>query len=148
MFGIKTDNQNHGNPYVNTNVVPGSPSVGSWISYGLGSGNRNMPGYVVIQDPRGAPVNGAAIWSNGFLPATYRGTLLRPTGTPILNLASPKGVSRQATRREMDALQWLSQYLADRGDVSELGRQALKKLAFMCRPRTPELMDINRDRSM
>ena len=54
-----------------------SPSVGSWVQYGLGSANQNLPGYVVIQDPRGAPTNGAAVWSNGYLPAAYQGTFLR-----------------------------------------------------------------------
>ena len=93
IHGIKTDNQNHGPSTLHVNTgsqFPGSPSVGSWVSYGLGSGNQNMPGYVVIQDPRGAPVNGAAIWSNGYLPAAYQGTLLRPSGTPILTSIRPR----------------------------------------------------------
>ena len=150
IHGIKTDNQNHGPSTLHVNTgsqFPGSPSVGSWISYGLGSGNRNMPGYVVIQDPRGAPVNGAAIWSNGFLPAAYQGTLLRPTGTPILNLASPKGVSRQRQRREMDALQWLNQrHLARRDGDSELeARISAYELAFRMQTEAPELMDISNE---
>ena len=85
IHGIKTDNQNHGPSTLHVTTgsqFPGSPSVGSWVGYGLGSGNRNMPGYMVIQDPRGAPVNGAAVWSNGYLPAAYQGTLLRPSGRP------------------------------------------------------------------
>ena len=115
------------------------------MSYGLGSGNRNMPGYVVIQDPRGAPVNGAAIWSNGYLPATYQGTLLRPSGTPILNLDSPKGIGRIRQRREMDALQWLNRrHLAKRGSDSELeARISAYELAFRMQNEAPELMDIS-----
>ena len=148
IHGIKTDNQNHGPSTLHVNTgsqFPGSPSVGSWISYGLGSGNRNMPGYVVIQDPRGAPVNGAAVWSNGFLPAAYQGTLLLPTGTPILNLDSPKGISRQRQRREIDALQWLNQrHLAKRGSDSELeARISAYELAFRMQTEAPELVDIS-----
>ena len=148
IHGIKTDNQNHGPSTLHVNTgsqFPGSPSVGSWVSYGLGSGNRNMPGYVVIQDPRGAPVNGAAIWSNGYLPATYQGTLLRPSGTPILNLDSPKGIGRIRQRREMDALQWLNRrHLAKRGGDSELeARISAYELAFRMQSEAPDLMNIS-----
>ncbi|MEC8973425.1 MAG: DUF1501 domain-containing protein, partial [Verrucomicrobiota bacterium] len=148
IHGIKTDNQNHGPSTLHVNTgsqFPGSPSVGSWVSYGLGSANRNMPGYVVIQDPRGAPVNGAAIWSNGYLPAAHQGTLLRPSGTPILNLESPDGIGRIRQRREMDALQWLNRcHLAKRGGDSELeARISAYELAFRMQTETPGLMDIS-----
>jgi hypothetical protein len=72
IHGIKVENQNHGPStyHVTTgSQFPGHPSIGSWIQYGLGTANQNMPGYLVIQDPRGAPVNGAAVWANGYLPA-------------------------------------------------------------------------------
>jgi hypothetical protein len=118
IHGIKTDNQNHGPSTLHVTTgsqFPGSPSVGSWVNYGLGSQNQNMPGYVVIQDPRGAPVNGAAIWANGYLPAAYQGTLLRPTGTPILNLDRPATLTREQQRREFDELKWLNrQHLQQR----------------------------------
>ncbi len=148
IHGIKTDNQNHGPSTLHVNTgsqFPGSPSVGSWVSYGLGSANRNMPGYVVIQDPRGAPVNGAAIWSNGYLPAAHQGTLLRPSGTPILNLESPDGIGRIRQRREMDALQWLNRrHLAKRGGDSELeARISAYELAFRMQTEAPGLMDIS-----
>ena len=126
-------------------VIPGRPSMGAWVSYGLGSANRNMPGYVVIQDPRGAPVNGAAIWSNGYLPAAHQGTLLRPSGTPILNLESPDGIGRIRQRREMDALQWLNRrHLAKRGGDSELeARISAYELAFRMQTEAPDLMNIS-----
>ncbi|HJO10264.1 MAG TPA: DUF1501 domain-containing protein, partial [Verrucomicrobiota bacterium] len=148
IHGIKTDNQNHGPSTLHVTTgsqFPGSPSVGSWVGYGLGSGNRNMPGYMVIQDPRGAPVNGAAVWSNGYLPAAYQGTLLRPSGMPILNLDSPKGVDRIRQRREMDALQWLNKrHLAKRVDNSELeARISTYELAFRMQTEAPELVDIS-----
>ena len=74
IYSIKTDNQNHGPStyHVTTgSQFPGQPSVGSWIQYGLGTENQSMPGYVVVQDPRGAPCNGAAVWANGYLLAAY-----------------------------------------------------------------------------
>ena len=150
IHGIKTDNQNHGPSTLHVTTgsqFPGSPSVGSWVGYGLGSGNRNMPGYMVIQDPRGAPVNGAAVWSNGYLPAAYQGTLLRPSGTPILNLGSPKGVDRIRQRREMDALQWLnSRHLTKHEDNSELeARISAYELAFRMQTEAPELVDISNE---
>jgi hypothetical protein len=79
IHGIQVDNQNHGPATLHVatgSQFPGSPSVGSWVQYGLGSVNQNLPGYVVIQDPRGAPTNGAAVWSNGYLPAAYQGLSL------------------------------------------------------------------------
>src|SRR5262249_46748173 len=96
IHGIMVDNNNHGPATMHVNTgsqLQGSPSVGSWISYGLGSPNQNLPGYVVIQDPRGAPVNGATVWGNGYLPASYQGTLFRSTGAPIIDLNLPKDLS-------------------------------------------------------
>ncbi len=84
IHGIRLDNNNHGPATLHMNTgsqFPGSPSVGSWIQYGLGSPNQNLPGYVVIQDPRGGPTNGSAVWGNGYLPASLPGRpfpLLRP----------------------------------------------------------------------
>jgi len=150
IHGIKTDNQNHGPSTLHVTTgsqFPGSPSVGSWVGYGLGSGNRNMPGYMVIQDPRGAPVNGAAVWSNGYLPAAYQGTLLRPSGAPILNLGSPRGVDRIRQRRELDELQWLNnRHLAKHADNSELeARISAYELAFRMQTEAPELVDISNE---
>lgn len=146
--GIRTDNQNHGPStlHVTTgNQFPGSPSVGAWVNYGLGSFNQNMPGYVVIQDPRGAPVNGAAVWANGYLPAAYQGTLLRSQGTPILNLARPAGVSAELQRRELDLLQQLNrQHLQQRPDDTELAaRISACELAWRMQSEAPELVDLS-----
>jgi len=146
--GIKTDNQNHGPSTLHVTTgsqFPGSPSVGSWVSYGLGSRNRNMPGYLVIQDPRGAPVNGAAVWANGYLPAAYQGTLLRSKGTPILNLARPVGISAAQQRREFDALASLNRrHLELRPDDMELAaRITAYELAFRMQKKAPELVDLS-----
>lgn len=147
IHGIKTDNQNHGPSTLHVatgSQFPGSPSVGSWINYGLGSENQNMPGYVVIQDPRGAPVNGAAVWANGYLPASYQGTLLRPSGNPILNLSRPAELTQQQQRREFDALKWLNQrHLKSRPEASELeARIGAYELAFRMQTAAPELVNI------
>ncbi len=146
--GIKTDNQNHGPSTLHVTTgsqFPGSPSIGSWVSYGLGSPNLNMPGYVVIQDPRGAPVNGAAVWANGYLPAAYQGTLLRSKGSPILNLMRPDGISTAQQRREFDVLAALNrQHLELRQDDSELAaRINAYELAFRMQTEAPELVDLS-----
>ena len=148
IHGIKTDNQNHGPStlHVTTgSIFPGHPSVGSWIQYGLGSPNRNMPGYCVIQDPRGAPVNGAAVWGNGYLPAAYQGTLLRARGTPILNLDRPAGLSPAQQRYEFDTLRYLNErHLEHRQAASELeARMDAYELAFRMQTEAPELVDIS-----
>ena len=150
VHGIKTDNQNHGPSPLHVTTgsqFPGSPSVGSWMAYGLGSENQDMPGYMVIQDPRGAPVNGAAVWSNGYLPAAHQGTLLRAEGTPILNLASPPGLSSRRQREELEQLRWLNQqHLQDRDDTGELeARIHAYELAFRMQTRAPELVDISQE---
>lgn len=148
--GIETDNQNHGPSTLHVTTgsqFPGSPSVGSWVNYGLGSPHRNMPGYVVVQDPRGAPVNGAAVWSNGYLPAAYQGTLLRSQGTPILNLARPNGISAAQQRREFDALAALNRvHLESRpGDTELDARINAYELAFRMQAEAPKLVDLSNE---
>ena len=150
VHGIKTDNQNHGPStyHVTTgSQFPGSPSVGSWIQYGLGTTNQNMPGYIVIQDPRGAPCNGAAVWANGYLPAVHQGTLLRDKGTPILNLNRPTGLSRDEQRSEFDAIRKLNQWhLNDRNTDSTLeARIAAYELAFRMQTAAPEAVDLSQE---
>jgi hypothetical protein len=148
IHGIKTDNQNHGPStyHVTTgSQFPGSPSVGSWIQYGLGTSNQNMPGYIVIQDPRGAPCNGAAVWANGYLPAVHQGTLLRDQGSPILNLQPPKGLGATHQREEFDLIRSLNQrHLAHRPWDSELeSRIAAYELAFRMQTAAPEAVDLS-----
>lgn len=148
IHGIETDNQNHGPSTLHVTTgsqFPGSASVGSWVHYGLGSANQNMPGYAVIQDPRGAPVNGAAVWGNGYLPAVHQGTLLRPKGAPILNLNRPRGLEAATQRREFDALHWLNRkHLATReADHTLEARINAYELAYRMQTAAPELMDIS-----
>ncbi|MBM4077051.1 MAG: DUF1501 domain-containing protein, partial [Planctomycetes bacterium] len=150
VYGVKTDNQNHGPSTLHVTTgsqLPGSPSIGSWVNYGLGSLNQDMPGYIVIQDPRGAPVNGAAVWANGYLPAAFQGTLLRPQGSPILNLDRHASLSSVQQRREFDTLNWLNQqHLADRPGASELeARINAYELAFRMQTAAPQLIDIRNE---
>ena len=95
LRGMKTDVFNHGPAklFMNTGFqVPGRPSMGSWVTYGIGSESRDLPGFVVLQSgPRG-PRAGNALWSAGFLPSSYQGVPFRGSGDPILNLANPKGI--------------------------------------------------------
>ncbi len=147
IHGIQVDNQNHGPATLHVNTgspLPGSPSIGAWIQYGLGSPNENLPGYVVIQDSRGAPTNGATVWSNGYLPAAYQGTLLRSTGTPIVDLARPEGVNAEQQRKEFDAVAWLNRrQFGDSANLGELeARISAYELAFRMQTAAPELVDL------
>ena len=84
-------------------TVPGRPSIGSWVSYGLGSETRNLPAYVVLDDPRGLPVDGIRNWSSGWLPPLFQGTRVRASGTPVWNLSPHRDVSQplQQARRQL-----------------------------------------------
>ncbi|MFN3651626.1 MAG: DUF1501 domain-containing protein [Armatimonadota bacterium] len=138
----------HGSAMIQMNsgrIIQGYPSLGSWVTYGLGSSNRNLPGYVVMLDPRGGPISGAANWSAGFMPAAYQGTHLRNKGEPILDLAPKSGLSRSDQRRQIDALNALNEeHLKDRPGYSELqARIASYELAFQLQTTAPEVMDLS-----
>jgi hypothetical protein len=103
------------------NVTIGKPSLGSWLSYGMGTLNENLPSFVVMTDPRGGPIGSASNWSSGYMPASYQGTLFRSGGTPLLDLATPPGVSAQTQRHGLDLLKSLNeQHLGNRSEESEL----------------------------
>jgi hypothetical protein len=95
------------------NVAIGKPSLGSWLSYGLGTENENLPSFVVMTDPRGGPIGSASNWSSGFMPAAFQGTMFRSEGPPVLNLATPEGTSDRTQRRGLDLLNDLNQQHAD-----------------------------------
>ncbi len=90
-------------------LLPGRPSIGAWVVYGLGSENQNLPAYVVLDDPLGLPVNGVQSWQNGFLPPLYQGTRIRSTGSPILNLHSPSPESKAIVAARLALLKQLDQ---------------------------------------
>ena len=85
-------------------VLIGKPSLGAWLSYGLGAINENLPNFVVMTDPRGGPIGSASNWSSGFMPASYQGTLFRSGGSPLLDLATPPGISDRSQRESIDLI--------------------------------------------
>ena len=99
----------------------GHPSAGSWVTYGLGSENRNLPGFVVLTSNSGKGIDaGAANWSNGFLPSEFRGVTFRAQGDPVLHLTNPSGVSTATQRARLDALRDLNQLHLDSVGDSEI----------------------------
>jgi hypothetical protein len=146
LHGMSTDVFNHGPAkiFVNTgSPQPGRPSMGSWLTYGLGSESRDLPGFVVLQSgPRG-PRGGASLWSSGFLPTTYQGVPFLNGPEPILNLTSPAGMTRQRERDFVGAVSKLNQlHLQQVGDAEIETRVAAYEMAYNMQTSAPELMDI------
>jgi len=128
-------------------LLMGSPSVGSWVTYGLGSENRNLPGYVVIHDPRGGPNAGVSNWNSGYLPAAFQGTVFRPSGDPILDLRPPAGMPDEQQRARLDHLARLNNEHASRypGSSELAARIASYELAYNMQACAPEAVDINKE---
>jgi hypothetical protein len=120
----------------------GRPSMGSWITYGLGSECENLPGFVVLQSgPRG-PRGGAVLWSSGVLPTTYQGVPLRNQGDPIVNLSTPKPVAEPRQRELVDAVRELNlKRLVETGDEEIATRINAYEMAYRMQTSAPELMD-------
>ncbi|MBI1353016.1 MAG: DUF1501 domain-containing protein [Acidobacteria bacterium] len=147
IHGIKVDNNNHGPAVYHTltgNQLPGSASIGAWMTYGLGSENQDLPGYIVLGDHRGATIGGANVWGAGYLPAAYQGTLFRSGDTPIVDLRRRTEVSEGQQREELEALRWLNRrHVEQRSDTGELeARIASYELAFRMQAKAPELVDL------
>jgi len=150
IHGIHVDNNNHGPAVYHTltgSQFPGSASVGAWMTYGLGSENRDLPGFVVLGDRRGATIGGAGVWGNGFLPAAYQGTLFRNGSTPIVDLQRRRGITEVEQRRELDLLKWMNEkHAADRTDTSQLdARIAAYELAFRMQTKAADLVDFSKE---
>ena len=148
IHGVKIDNNNHGLAVYHTltgSQFPGAASVGAWVTYGLGTENKDLPGFIVMGDRRGATIGGAGIWGNGFLPAAFQGTLFRNGATPIVDLNRRPGVSEAEQRKELDLLRWINErHSADRTNTGELdARIASFELAFRMQARAPELVDLS-----
>jgi hypothetical protein len=121
----------------------GRPSMGAWVTYGLGSESSDLPGFVVLQSgPRG-PRGGAVLWGSGILPSSYQGVPLRGQGDPILNLSTPDGIDAASQRRVVDAVRELNlRHLAATGDAEIATRVAGYEMAYRMQSSAPELMDI------
>lgn len=128
-------------------LLMGFPSVGSWVTYGLGSENQNLPGFVVIYDPRGGPNAGVSNWNNGFLPAAYQGTVFRPTGDPILDLRPPAGIAPERQRARLDQLARLNEEHASRypGSSELAARISSYELAYRMQGCAPEAVDVAKE---
>ena len=150
LRGCHGDSVNHPQSVYQMNtgsILMGKPSVGSWVAYGLGSENQNMPSFIVLPDPRGGLKGGPPAWGSGFLPATYQGTTLRPGNKPILDLNPPADRSpgrqaalakfiQQANRRHLEQ--------RDHHNILEARIRAYE-LAFRMQTAAPEIVDLSRE---
>ncbi|HBI31749.1 MAG TPA: sulfatase, partial [Verrucomicrobiales bacterium] len=129
------------------NPLLGYPSMGSWVNYGLGSENKNLPGFVVLASGGKTPSAGKSLWGSGFLPTLYQGVQCRTDGgDPILYLSDPKGMSREARRKTLDALKDLNEYQNQHiGDPETLTRIAQYELSYRMQMSVPEVMDIGKE---
>jgi hypothetical protein len=145
---MHTDEFNHGPAqlFLHTGFGrPGRPSFGSWVTYGLGSENENLPAYVVLLS---GPLAGAgtSLWSNGFLPSIYQGVQFRSSGDPVLFLSNPEGHSRADRRRMLDAISSLNQQSLDVvGDPEISTRIGQYEMAFRMQTAVPELADLSKE---
>ncbi len=129
-------------------LLMGFPSVGSWVTYGLGSENQNLPAFVVVYDPRGGPFSGPTNWSSGYLPAAYQGTVFRSTGDPILDLKAPTDmVTPEQQRARLDHLAWLNEQHAREhpGSTELAARIASYELAYRMQGCAPEAVSIEQE---
>ena len=124
----------------------GYPSLGSWVTYGLGSENQNLPGFVVLCSGGKLPDAGKSVWGSGFLPTVYQGVQCRAEGDPVLYLSDPKGMSRDLRRRTLDTLAQLNEREMNAvGDPETQTRIAQYELAFRMQMSVPDVMDIARE---
>jgi uncharacterized protein (DUF1501 family) len=124
-------------------LLSGSPAMGSWVNYGLGSENENMPGFVVMLDQKGGPISGAKNWSSGYMPAAFQGTVIKADSNPILDLKPAEGVTDPVQRAVLKHLREKNmEHLAERSDNSELAaRIASYELAYKMQSTAPEAVD-------
>jgi len=122
----------------------GRPSMGAWVTYGLGSESQDLPGFVVLQSgPRG-PRGGAVNWASGFLPTSYQGVPLRGSGDPILNISSPTGITARRQRDCIDAVRDLNlKRLVETGDPEISTRISAYEMAYRMQSSAPELIDLS-----
>lgn len=124
----------------------GRPSMGSWVTYGLGSTNENLPGYVVLVSGGKAPSAGKSVWGSGFLPSVYQGVQCRSEGDPVLYVSNPKGMSRNLRKQSIDAINQINQQQYDEfQDPEILTRISQYEMAFNMQMSVPEAMDISQE---
>jgi hypothetical protein len=128
-------------------ILAGHPSVGSWITYGLGSENENLPGFIVFTDYRGGPINGPPNWGNGYMPAAYQGTQFRDTGSPIVDLKPPVNRTSDEQRKWLRLLHDLNEKHASQNpqDTELAARIHSYELAFRMQTHAPDAIDISKE---
>src|SRR5436190_9159678 len=147
IHSMTADSPIHGSAMLQMNsgkILSGSPCLGSWLNYGLGTVNQNLPGFCVMLDPTGGPISGAKNWSSGYMPASYQGGILRSAGQPILDLQRPQGMTDAMQRRLLDTLNQYNQaHQAPRADNSNLAaRIASYELAFRMQTHATEAVEL------
>ncbi len=147
--GCQVDSVNHPTAMYQMNCgnrFGGDPGLGAWVNYGLGSLNQDLPGFIVLPEVS-YPQGGAANWSNGYLPASFQGTPLRPKGSPILDLSPPPGVSGARQRANLDFLAELNAAHAARhpGHDELAARMENYELAFRMQMQVPDVLDLSRE---
>ena len=148
IHSMTADSPIHGSAMLQMNtgkILGGSPCIGSWANYGLGTVNQNLPGFVVMLDPRGGPISGAKNWSSGYMPATYQATVLNGGATPVLDVAPPDGETDAAQRAMLNALAgYNNEHEATRQSNSNLAaRIASYELAFKMQASAPEATSVD-----
>ncbi len=149
IHSMTADSPIHGSAMLQMNsgeILSGSPCLGSWINYGLGTVNANLPGFVVMLDKRGGPISGPKNWTSGYMPATYQATQLRSSGNPILNL-QPHQIQKSTQRKMIDVIQQYNRdHYATRTDNSDLAaRIASYELAYKMQASAPEAVDLGQE---
>ncbi|MFN0086859.1 MAG: DUF1501 domain-containing protein [Blastocatellia bacterium] len=143
-----TEAINHapGQIFMNTGSIQfGRPSIGAWVTYGLGSETQDLPAFVVLSSAGGTS-GGASNWGCGFLPSVYQGVPFRRTGDPILSLSNPRGVTREMQRRSLDALKAINEHhMESTGDPEIATRISSYEMAYRMQESAPELMDLTKE---
>ena len=148
VHSMVADSPIHGSAMLQMNtgkIQSGSPCLGSWVNYGLGTVNEDLPGFVVMLDNRGGPISGPKNWQSGYMPATYQGVVVRSQGVPILDLNRPAHISDDVQRKMLDTLRKYNEdHAATNPGNSELAaRIASYELAYRMQSTAPESVDIS-----
>ena len=147
LHSVYSDSPIHGSAMLQMNtgkILSGSPSLGTWVNYGLGQSHKNLPDFLVMLDTTGGPISNAKNWSSGFMPAQFQGTVLRAAGDPILDLNRPAPLTDPMQRDMLDTLAHLNDsHRRPRGDNSSLAaRIASYEMAYQMQTSAPEAVDI------
>ena len=150
IHSMTADSPIHGSAMLQMNtgkIISGSPSLGSWVNYGLGSVNQNLPGNVVMLDSTGGPISGAKNWTSGYMPASFQGTIFRSQNPPILDMQRPEEMSDPMQRQILDTLHdYNARHLASRSEYSELAaRVASYEMAYRMQTTAPEAVDLSQE---